>query len=58
MQNPEGLITTFQCIVNQWDAIHKMNNLIHTVDLFLNWRNPVLIATLQMIGHVLLSTNF
>ena len=29
-----------------------------TPDLFPNWQNSVQIATLQMIGHVLLSTNF
>ena len=31
---------------------------INGIDLFPNWQNSVQIATLQMIGHALLSTNF
>ena len=31
---------------------------VYPVDCFPNWRNSVHVATLQIIGHVLLSTNF
>ena len=40
-------------LVSYW-----FSNFTFPIDLFPNWRNSVQIATLQMIGHRLLSTNF
>ena len=34
------------------------NTVIKVIDFFPNWQNSVEIATLQIIGHALLSTNF